>query len=117
MSRILSLAAGIVLLGCTGVAMAETATYPNRHAALGTSASATSTPQTRTAANEFATEAEAKGHCPGDTIVWVNTKTHVFHFAGTPAFGHTKHGAFMCQADAKRAGSFRAAKNEKPIAR
>ena len=61
--------------------------------------------------NQFASESEAQARC-GNDVVWVNTKTHVYHFPGSPEFGHTKHGAFMCQADADRGGRFRAAKNE-----
>ena len=57
-------------------------------------------------------ESQAKAHCPGDTVVWVNTKSHVYHFAGSKDFGNTKHGGFMCRADADRAGTFHAAKNE-----
>jgi hypothetical protein len=120
----LSLVAGAAILGCASVAMAQTAAYPHRHAVVGVNANATSTanvtsmaPTKTAAANEFASEAEAKAHCPSDTIVWVNTKTHVYHFAGAPAYGHTKHGAFMCAADASRVGSFHAAKNEKPVGR
>lgn len=63
------------------------------------------------AGNQFASESEAQARC-GNDVVWVNTKTHVYHFPGGPEFGHTKHGAFMCQADADRDGRFRAAKNE-----
>jgi len=63
----------------------------------------------------FASEADARANCRGDSVVWANTKTHVYHLPGTPRFGHTKHGAFMCQADADRSGSFRAAKDEKPM--
>jgi hypothetical protein len=42
--------------------------------------------------------------------VWVNTKTRVYHLEGDSAFGHTKHGTFMCRADADKTGKFRAAK-------
>jgi len=63
------------------------------------------------AGNQFASENEARARC-GDSVVWVNTKTHVYHFPGTAPFGHTKHGAFMCEADAGRSGDFRPAKNE-----
>lgn len=66
------------------------------------------------AAGQFASEAEARSNCRNDTVVWVNTKSHVYHLPGTSVFGHTKHGAFMCRADADRSGTFRAAKNEKP---
>jgi hypothetical protein len=58
-----------------------------------------------------ASEMEVKAKCPSDTVVWVNTKSHVYHFAGTRDYGNTKSGAYMCEADAKSAGS-RAAKNE-----
>jgi hypothetical protein len=59
-----------------------------------------------------ATEAQLKAKCPSDTIVWVNTKSNIYHFAGTHDYGNTKQGAYMCESDAKAAGD-RAAKNEK----
>jgi hypothetical protein len=61
---------------------------------------------------QFAAEAEAKAKCPTDTVVWVNTKTKVFHYASHPSYGKTKKGAYMCEADATTAGA-RASKNEK----
>lgn len=64
------------------------------------------------AAGQFATEDEARGHCPDDTVVWANTKSKVYHFTGSKSFGTTKHGAFMCEKDTAAAG-MRAAKNEK----
>ena len=66
-----------------------------------------------TGAGEFTAEAEAKSHCPSDTVVWVNTKTKVFHYAGHPNYGNTKKGAYMCEADATAAGD-RVSKSEKP---
>jgi hypothetical protein len=68
---------------------------------------------TATGAGEFANEGEAKGHCPTDTVVWVNTKSHKYHFAGHRSYGTTKQGAYMCEADAKTSGDV-AAKGEKP---
>ena len=65
-----------------------------------------------TGAGQFATEQQARYRCPSDTVVWVNTKSDVYHFAGTHNYGTTKHGAYMCEADAKAAGD-RAAMNEK----
>jgi hypothetical protein len=62
--------------------------------------------------NQFASEAEARSNCRGDTVIWVNTKSHVYHFAGSHSYGNTKHGAFMCRTDADRSGGYRAAKNE-----
>ena len=52
-----------------------------------------------------------RGHCPTDTVVWVNTRSHIYHFPGTHNYGHTKAGAYMCEADARAAGD-RAAMNE-----
>ncbi len=66
-----------------------------------------------TGAGEFTTEAEAKAKCPTDTVVWVNTKSHKFHYSGHRSYGTTKQGAYMCQADATAAGDV-AAKGEKP---
>jgi hypothetical protein len=60
---------------------------------------------------EFGSDAQARAHCPSDTVVWVNTRSRVYHFAGTHNYGHTKEGAFMCEADARAAGD-RAAMNE-----
>jgi type IV secretory pathway VirB10-like protein len=65
-----------------------------------------------TKSNEFTTEAAAKARCPSGTVVWVNTKSGVYHFAGTHNYGTTKSGAYMCETDTAAAG-YRAAKNEK----
>ena len=70
------------------------------------------TPAVATGAGEFATEAESKAHCPSDTTVWVNTKSHKYHFSGNRSYGTTKKGAYMCEADAKAAGDI-AAKDER----
>ncbi len=47
-------------------------------------------------------DAKSKG------MVWVNTSTKVYHKEG-PSYGATKHGKFMTEADAGKAG-YRAAK-------
>jgi hypothetical protein len=65
-----------------------------------------------TAAGQFSTETQAKARCPGDTVVWVNLNSKVYHFAGTRNYGTTKSGAYICEKDTASAG-FRAAKNEK----
>ena len=64
------------------------------------------------AANQYASATQAEGRCPGATIVWVNTKSGVYHFAGTKNYGTTKAGAYMCENDATAAGD-RASKQEK----
>jgi hypothetical protein len=66
---------------------------------------------TSISAGEFASDQQARARCPTDTVVWVNTRSRVYHFAGTHNYGHTKEGAYMCEADAKSAGD-RAAMNE-----
>ena len=45
-------------------------------------------------------------------MVWVNTKSKVYHFANSRNYGKTKSGAYMCEAQATATGN-RAAKNEK----
>ena len=62
-------------------------------------------------AGEYTTELAARARCPSDTVVWVNTPSRVYHYAGTHYYGHTKRGAFMCEADARAAGN-RAARKE-----
>ena len=65
-----------------------------------------------TAAGQYRTEAEAKGHCPADTVVWINLKSKVYHFSGTKNYGTTKEGAYMCEREAVAQGD-RASKSEK----
>ena len=143
MSRILSAAAvAAVIIGCAAGAMAQQPSYSDRYATsdrysapdrntihpsrdmnyrdrYATQRTMPDRQSNMSRANmprgQFASEAEAQAACRGDTVVWANTKSHVYHFPGAPKFGHTKRGAFMCQADADRSGSFRAAKNEKPM--
>ena len=72
----------------------------------------TATSAAPTGAGEFSTEAQAKSHCPADTVVWANTKSKIYHFTGHRDYGNTKAGAYMCEKDTVTAG-IRAAKNEK----
>jgi hypothetical protein len=62
-------------------------------------------------AGQFATEAQAKASCLGDTVVWVNLRSKIYHFAGTHNYGNTKDGAYICERDTAAQG-MRAAKNE-----
>jgi hypothetical protein len=74
-----------------------------------TSAPATGSPS---GANQFASEAQAKAHCPAGLVVWANLESKIYHFSGHDDYGHTKKGAYICEKDAMSEG-MRAAKNEK----
>lgn len=53
-------------------------------------------------------DAKAKG------MVWVNLNTKVYHKSDAATYGHTKHGQFMTEADAQKAG-YKAA--QEPVAK
>jgi hypothetical protein len=61
---------------------------------------------------QYQTEAQAKARCPGDTVVWVNLDSKIYHYSSYRNYGHTKNGAYMCERDTAAAGH-RAARNEK----
>lgn len=58
----------------------------------------------------FPTEQQAQQHCPSDIVVWVNTKSGVYHFKGQRWYANTKQGAFVCQRETKEA-AMRATRN------
>ena len=58
----------------------------------------------------FSTEQVAQQHCPTDTVVWLNTKSGVYHFKGQRWYAATKQGAFVCKKEADAAGT-RATRN------
>ncbi len=64
-------------------------------------------PAPKTAAGqlaEFDTESAAQQHCPKDTVVWLNTNSGIYHEKGMRWYGKTKHGAYVCRAEADAAG-------------
>ncbi len=63
-------------------------------------------------AGQYASESEAKANCPGDTVVWANPRSKIYHFAGHREYGNTKRGGYACERQAQAAG-YRAAKDEK----
>jgi hypothetical protein len=61
-------------------------------------------------AHQYQTEREAQQHCPNDTVVWLNTRTGVYHFKGQRWYGATKEGCYECRKEADREGD-RATRN------
>ena len=64
------------------------------------------TPPAATApSDQFTTEAAARAHCPGDTVVWATlSRTKAYHLSGDRYYGKTRRGAYMCQKDADKDG-------------
>ena len=65
----------------------------------------------RTASLVQPAEAQTPNHtpppgmtCPGDKLVWVNTRSGIYHFQGERYFGSTKQGKFICERKADKEG-------------
>jgi hypothetical protein len=58
----------------------------------------------QSSAPHFHSEQEAKEHCPNDAVVWVNTKTGVYHLKGERWYGATKEGVYVCRKEADAEG-------------
>jgi len=52
----------------------------------------------------FASEAAAQVHCPSDVVVWIDTKSGIYHEKGMRWYGRTRQGAFVCRKEAHAAG-------------
>src|SRR5271166_2941856 len=83
-------------------------TVPSTTAAAGTGSPSTGSPST------YKTEADAKTACGSDTVVWHTSRSKVFHLSGDKYYGHTHHGAYMCQKDAVAAGYHASSASTKP---
>jgi hypothetical protein len=52
----------------------------------------------------YPSEAAAKQACPNDIVVWLNTKSGMYHYKGQKWYGATTVGAYVCKAEADGAG-------------
>jgi hypothetical protein len=91
----------VLFLAAAGPALAQT-----------TSTKAPAKPATASTgqpSDQFTTEAAAKAHCPGGTVVWATlSRSKAYHPSGDRYYGKTKRGAYMCQADADKDGMHQA---------
>lgn len=89
----------LFLVGGSGAVLAQGAgtSEPNPFQAPGTAGTQ--------GAGQYRSEAAAKQACGSETVVWVNTGgSKAWHVSGDKYFGHTKHGAYMCEQAARQAG-------------
>jgi hypothetical protein len=56
-------------------------------------------------AGKFQTEDQAKKHCPGDVVVWVNLATRLYYPKGHLWYASSKGGVFECRREALEEGN------------
>lgn len=61
-------------------------------------------PSTSLAQTLFTSQDTAQAHCPNDTVVWLNTRSGIYHFQGERWYRNTKEGAYVCEKEADAAG-------------
>jgi hypothetical protein len=101
MLRYLVVAAAVISLTACGGGGKKNAAAPSASPATGSYSR--SNASTNTAAGGVE-PIPAGMNCGGTQPVWVNERSHVFHPAGDPYYGRTKHGKYMCERDAAKAG-------------
>jgi hypothetical protein len=102
----ISLFTGLAFVS-TSVAVAHQAAQSSGSTQSSTS-STTTTKKTKQAPPDPSKITQAPGG--GNGKVWVNTSTKVFHREGDEWYGKTKHGQYMTEADAVKAGYHEAKK-------
>ena len=49
-------------------------------------------------------EAQARLHCPGDNVVWLDFQTRRYYVAGQARYGRGRNAVFTCRDQARRSG-------------
>jgi len=88
----------VVLLAVSALAMSVASAAPGSRAVVATAS------QSAAGLQLFAADAAAQAHCPKDQVVWLNTKSGIYHEKGMRWYGKTKHGAYVCRKEADAAG-------------
>jgi len=52
--------------------------------------------------NYFNKESDARKHCSGDQVTWLDMGAGFYYQKGQMPYGLTKKGAYICRADANR---------------
>jgi hypothetical protein len=59
----------------------------------------------------FNDEVTAQTRCPLDTVVWLDTHSHLYYKKHSKMYANTAHGGFACMKEVKEAGNKAAAKD------
>jgi hypothetical protein len=91
-------------------ASAPAATAPASQSAAPATAAHSNVPGSSAPVSKPATAQKPTSPASNAVMVWVNTGSGIYHKPGTHWYGKTKHGKYMTEADAIRAGYHAAAK-------